>query len=750
MENKLHDCHFHKLRSFFNRIYFFFHILATAPILYFRASYFFNSSNNHHFFSWVLIFGSEILVLLLWIFKLSYYWRPVTRTVFPENLPEDEQKLPRIDVFICTADPDKEPTFEVMNTVISAMSLDYPAHKLSVYLSDDGASSSVTLNALKHAWVFATWWLPFCKTYNVNPVCPKPFFEHHLQLLLQQSHNTDFIQHANMLKEKYQNFKERVRAWKPTQGDEIASNTSARDHSPFIQVINESSIGDDAATINPENTGMPLLVYLAREKRPSHHHHFKAGALNVLQRVSSVLSNAPYILVLDCDMYCNDSSSARQAMCFYLDPKTNPTLAWIQFPQKFHNINETDIYDSQMITTWPIIYPGTDGIQGPILSGTNFYINRKALYGFTVDGGNDITDQRYTFGSSNELIKSLGQMEKNTDDAMKTRDFSCDYKLQEAQFLATCVYEDDTQWGIQVGFRYNTVVEDVMTGFILHGQGWKSVYLNPARPQFLGSATTSLNEALIQNSRWAAGLLQIGLSKYCPLFYNSPRLLIFQRMLYSWAAFFPIDFLPISCFAIVQPICFFYGIPLYPKVSDLLFMPFAFVFISSRVKLLSEVFISGGSVHTWLNVQRIVMIKGVTCYVYGALECMMTKLGIREANFMPTNKAGDDDTSKWYQIGKYDFRTSNMFLVPIVTAVTLNISSFVAGVTRVIFGTSNSWDTLFAQLCFSFYVLIMSFPVIEGMVLRKDNASIPIRTTLVSTLLSFVVLGLGYFIFVLH
>lgn len=144
------------------------------------------------------------------------------------------------------------------------------------------------------------------------------------------------------------------------------------------------------------------------------------------------------------------------------------------------------------------------------------------------------------------------------------------------------------------------------------------------------------------------------------------------------------------------------------------------------------------------------MIKGVTCYVYGALECMMTKLGIREANFMPTNKAGDDDTSKWYQIGKYDFRTSNMFLVPIVTAVTLNISSFVAGVTRVIFGTSNSWDTLFAQLCFSFYVLIMSFPVIEGMVLRKDNASIPIRTTLVSTLLSFVVLGLGYFIFVLH
>lgn len=27
---------------------------------------------------------------------------------------------------------------------------------------------------------------------------------------------------------------------------------------------------------------IPLLVYVAREKRPSHPHHFKAGAINVL------------------------------------------------------------------------------------------------------------------------------------------------------------------------------------------------------------------------------------------------------------------------------------------------------------------------------------------------------------------------------------------------------------------------------------------------------------------------------------
>lgn len=71
-------------------------------------------------------------------------------------------------------------------------------------------------------------------------------------------------------------------------------------------------------------------------------------------RVSSILSNSSYILILDCDMYCNDSTSARQAMCFHLDPKISPSLAFVQFPQKFHNISKTDIYDSQLRITFMV------------------------------------------------------------------------------------------------------------------------------------------------------------------------------------------------------------------------------------------------------------------------------------------------------------------------------------------------------------------------------------------------------------
>lgn len=101
-----------------------------------------------------LLFFAQVLLFFLWIPSEPFRWRPVARIVFPERLPNDEE-LPEIDLFVCTADPDKEPVVQVMDsTEISAMALDYP-QKLSVYLSNDSGSSS-TLNALREAFSFAS------------------------------------------------------------------------------------------------------------------------------------------------------------------------------------------------------------------------------------------------------------------------------------------------------------------------------------------------------------------------------------------------------------------------------------------------------------------------------------------------------------------------------------------------------------------------------------------------------------------
>lgn len=62
-----------------------------------------------------------------------------------------------------------------MNTVVSAMALDYPSDRLTVYLSDDGGSS-VTLFAAKEAYRFAKAWVPFCRQYKIATRWPEKYF----------------------------------------------------------------------------------------------------------------------------------------------------------------------------------------------------------------------------------------------------------------------------------------------------------------------------------------------------------------------------------------------------------------------------------------------------------------------------------------------------------------------------------------------------------------------------------------------
>ena len=175
----LHVCHVQTLSIFINRSHALLHSIALAFLIYYRTSFLFqdqdpNTKATPLFLPWLLVFASELLLSFTWLLDQAFRWRPVTRTVFPERLPEDD-KLPAIDVFICTADPDKEPTLEVMNTVLSAMALDYPPEKLHVYLSDDGGSP-ITLHGMKEAWSFARWWLPFCRKYRLKTRSPEAYF----------------------------------------------------------------------------------------------------------------------------------------------------------------------------------------------------------------------------------------------------------------------------------------------------------------------------------------------------------------------------------------------------------------------------------------------------------------------------------------------------------------------------------------------------------------------------------------------
>ena len=48
-------------------------------------------------------------------------------------------------------------------------------------------------------------------------------------------------------------------------------------------------------------------------------------------RVSAVLTNAPFILNLDCHHYVNNSQAVREAMCFLMDPEVGRDVCYVQF-----------------------------------------------------------------------------------------------------------------------------------------------------------------------------------------------------------------------------------------------------------------------------------------------------------------------------------------------------------------------------------------------------------------------------------
>jgi 1,4-beta-D-xylan synthase len=125
---------------------------------------------------------------------------------------------------------------------------------------------------------------------------------------------------------------------------------------------------------------VPALVYMCREKRRGRVHHGKAGAMNALLRASAVLTNAPFVLNLDCDHYVNNSQALRAGVCHMLDGEGSD-VAFVQFPQRFDGVDPADRYANHNRDFFDCTELGLEGLQGPIYVGTGCMFRRAALYG---------------------------------------------------------------------------------------------------------------------------------------------------------------------------------------------------------------------------------------------------------------------------------------------------------------------------------------------------------------------------------
>lgn len=352
------------------------------------------------------------------------------------NNPTGKSDLPGIDIFVSTADPEKEPPLVTANTILSILATDYPVEKLSCYVSDDGGAL-LTFEAMAEAASFANVWVPFCRKHDIEPRNPESYFNLKRDPYKNKV-KSDFVKDRRRLKREYDEFKvringlpdsirrrsdayharEEIKAMKlqrqktddePVESVKIPKATwmadgthwpgtwmsssaehSKGDHAGIIQVMLKPpsddplhGTADDARLIDLSEIDirLPMLVYVSREKRPGYDHNKKAGAMNALVRASAIMSNGPFILNLDCDHYIYNSEALREGMCFMMD-RGGDRICYVQFPQRFEGIDPNDRYANHNTVFFDGNMRALDGLQGPVYVGTGCLFRRIALYGF--------------------------------------------------------------------------------------------------------------------------------------------------------------------------------------------------------------------------------------------------------------------------------------------------------------------------------------------------------------------------------
>ncbi|KAF8379024.1 hypothetical protein HHK36_028451 [Tetracentron sinense] len=425
------------------RLLIFFRMVALGLFLAWRI----NHPNNDAIWLWGMSVVCEVWFAFTWLLDQLPKLCPVNRstdltvlkdkfeTPSPHN-PTGISDLPGIDIFVSTADPEKEPPLVTANTILSILAADYPVEKLACYVSDDGGAL-LTFEAMAEAASFANIWVPFCRKHDIEPRNPESYFNLKRDPYKNKV-RTDFVKDRRRIKREYDEFKVRINGLpdsirrrsdayhareeikamkleKQTSSDESVENVkipkatwmadgahwpgtwmvpapehSRGDHAGLIQVMLKPP-SDEPLQGNADDTKLidltdvdirlPLLVYVSREKRPGYDHNKKAGAMNALVRASAIMSNGPFILNLDCDHYIYNSEAMREGMCFMMD-RGGDRICYVQFPQRFEGIDPSDRYANHNTVFFDVNMRALDGLQGPVYVGTGCLFRRIALYGF--------------------------------------------------------------------------------------------------------------------------------------------------------------------------------------------------------------------------------------------------------------------------------------------------------------------------------------------------------------------------------
>ncbi|KAF8720607.1 hypothetical protein HU200_023677 [Digitaria exilis] len=727
--------------------------------------------------------AGELWFALMWVLDQLPKMQPVRRAVDITAL--DDSLLPAMDVFVTTADPDKEPPMVTANTILSILAADYPAEKLTCYVSDDGGAL-LTREAIAEAARFAKLWVPFCRKHGVEPRNPEAYFFStggpKARTVTRDSDYKgtswpDLARDRRRVRREYEELRLRIDALQAGDMRRRCSmadgqrGTTAEDHAGVVQVlINPPSsstpqVGVDATDLldlSDIDVRVPAVVYMCREKRHGRAHHRKAGAMNALLRASAVLSNAPFILNLDCDHYVNNSQALRAGACLVLH---RDDVAFAQFPQRFDGVDPADRYANHNRVFFDCTELGLDGLQGPIYVGTGCVFRRSALYGadpprwrphkgFVASEAaahNKLGVSTPFLGSVRAALNHSSPEQRSTTRSSPSWFDDGTATGGEAAALVSCGYEDGTAWGRDMGWMYGTVTEDVATGLCLHRRGWRSAYCTTAPDAFRGTAPINLTDRLHQVLRWAAGSLEIFFSRNNALL-RPGRLHPLQRVAYLNTTVYPLTsvFLILYCVAPAIPLLsgsasLSMGTPTTSTSSATYIAFLAALMLTLAMVAVLEVRWSGVTLGEWWRNEQFWMVSATTAYLAAVVQVALKVAAGKEISFKLTTKpkpaarSGAAGVKESLFAELYAVRWT-VLMVPAAAALAVNVVSMAASIEG---GRWRNGPGAVLALAFNAWVVMHLYPFALGLMGRwTKTAPLLLLVALLFTI--------GLLCFVLH
>ncbi|KAH0887782.1 hypothetical protein HID58_050211 [Brassica napus] len=290
--------------------------------------------------------------------------------------------------------------------------------------------------------------------------------------------------------------------------------------------------------------------------------------------------------------------------------------------------------------------------------------------------------------------------------------------LKEAIHVISCGYEDKSDWGMEIGWIYGSVTEDILTGFKMHARGWRSVYCMPKLPAFKGSAPINLSDRLNQVLRWALGSVEILFSRHCPIWYGySGRLKFLERFAYVNTTIYPLTSVPLLLYCTLPAVCLFTNQFIIPQISNIASIWFLSLFLSIFATGILEMRWSGVGIDEWWRNEQFWVIGGVSAHLFAVFQGLLKVLAGIDTNFTVTSKASDED-GDFAELYLFKWTT---LLIPPTTLLIVNLVGVVAGFSYAINSGYQSWGPLFGKLFFAFWVIVHLYPFLKGLMGRQNR-----------------------------